>query len=91
MESFTDVPMSMKDQRNIFNLDATAWHPHLDPRTGVVSGISWARLVAADWGGESTADFKDPCECVKRFGKMSLANNLQKGFHPARTVHSAFL
>jgi hypothetical protein len=72
MEAFTGVPMTMKDPRNIFNLDATTWHPHRDPLTGVVSSMSGVRLVAADWGGESTAAFKDPSESVGRFGNMSL-------------------
>jgi hypothetical protein len=72
LEAFWGVQMIMKDPRNIFNLDATTWHPHRDPKTGVVSKMTGIRLVAADWGGGSTGAFKDPDESVGRFGNMSL-------------------
>jgi hypothetical protein len=72
MEAFTGLPMIQKAPRNIWNLDATTWHPHRDPKTGLVSQLTGIRLVAADWGGRGTSVFKDPSESVGRFGNMSL-------------------
>ena len=44
-EAHWGVPMIMKDPRNIWNLDATTWHPHRDPKTGVVSQMTGVRLA----------------------------------------------